>query len=252
MSCAGQNGSGQTTGTDTNPQASRTVSGQLNMAAQTEGLPNESELCLLSQPINVRAVPATGDVVDSTVDEAGLFDMVLKSDSAYTVLFYQDGTLCGILINSVTGEHSLIGLGEGDFDFGLIEFDAEGNLIPENDCEEYYDTDEDGYMDYEDDDFDGDGIWDEEEFDLDENGIPDEWHCDYDDHRFFDERRGKHKGKGNCGCGGEEDDDEMDYEEDDAEDEMDDEEDCGCDDEDGEEDEEDDDAEEDGDDTEMV
>jgi hypothetical protein len=194
---------------------------------------NESSgdaVCDIDGDFVVRAVPASGQVVDTTLDNEGVFTLLLLADRGYSLLFYQDEILCGYLLNSVSGAHSLVGYGDNNFDFGMIEMNEDGQFIPENDCEDYYDTDEDGYVDSDDDDFDGNGYHDDDEADYDEDGVMDEWDCDYDDDGNYDE--------------------DVYYEEDEDEDEDDeDEDDCECDDDDDEdEDDEDDDDEEDDDD----
>lgn len=176
---------GGATGTTT--ATTRTVTGTLNTASASTNagfLRVETEQeneCSLTGDITVRSVPASGDVVDATVDANGLFSMTLLTDRAYTILFFEDAVLCGYMLNATTSVPTVVGIGVADFDFGSISMNESGDFESENDCEDEYDSDEDGVVDAEDDDDDGDGKSDDEEQDADADGIDDDWDSDDDD-----------------------------------------------------------------------
>jgi hypothetical protein len=167
----------------------RTVTGTVTEVAASESavLALNNGTCDLTGDIVIRAIPAAGDVVDASVDETnGAFSFDLLEDRTYMVLIFQDGVFCAYMVNA-QGEPSLIGIGDQDFSFGDITLDDNGNFDPENDCEDEYDSDEDGTADASDDDFDGDGVDDSSEDDSDSDGIEDDYDCDDDDDGSFDD-----------------------------------------------------------------
>lgn len=175
-------------GGDAASTATRTVTGTVTqaVASQSAALALNTGTCDLTGDIVIRAVPSSGDVVDATVDvENGAFSFDLLEDRTYMVLIFEDDTFCAYMVNS-QGEPSLIGIGDQDFSFGDITVDDNGNFDPENDCEDEYDSDEDGTVDSSDTDFDGDGIDDSSEVDSDSDGIEDDYDCDDDEDGSYD------------------------------------------------------------------
>ncbi len=172
--CGGSSQGGTEAG---NPPASRTVTGTVS--------PDSSALqaaSLSAADCGADTIIATDTSAQSTMaslDEDCVFTIDLSTGKAYALSFVLNDAFVASMIftNSATlfeSSYMLVSAGNGIVDLGMVSI-LSGIATPSNQPASFFDWDEDGSFDFDDEDDDNDGVADDDEEDCDLDGLDNDY-----------------------------------------------------------------------------